>query len=62
MHMTDEPSDDRRIEMADKKTKEKNVCRTKEGSYTGRDSCRVAPHQLKSVYTGRQQRQEETPV
>ncbi len=26
-----EPSDDRKIEMADKKTKEENICGTKEG-------------------------------
>ncbi len=35
-----EPSNDRKIEMADKKTKEENVCGTKEGLHrvhTGRD-------------------------
>ncbi len=46
MHMT-EPSDDRKIEMADKKQKrEENVCGTKEGLH------RVYTGLSRSVYTG----------
>ncbi len=58
MHMTDiSQSDDRKIEMADKKQKRKTSAETKEGlhsvyTWTRQLSFRAAPQQLKSVYTG----------
>ncbi len=39
-----EPSDDRKIEMADKKTKEENVCGRKEGLHRVYTGHRAAPH------------------